>query len=348
MAEAFRAGRFPGAARRPCKGSGLDCGEERVEELRARLSDLYESARTSSRAVNRSSSSMPISTLTRHAWPGPRRSSDRSVRRGQRAPDTAHARCPGHAVEAESARTSRTRTSGCSTGAGQSAPSISAARIAMRELDTGQRIDVLVSSCQSTSGIRPGASMPNWSTFSPRSDAAWRRSRRACRSPPAGAIASAGNVVVRQSLRLPTWSTSSRIAARITSSMSFTQMNVISLATFAGSFSKSRRFCDGGNHPPDAAAVRGQGLVLEAANGQDAAAQGDLPGHGRIAPHGPPGERRDEGGGHRDAGRRAVLRLGALRQVDMQIEPLAEIRDRSGAGACASGRRRARPGPIPA
>ena len=75
----------------------------------------------------------------------------------------------------------------------------------------------------------------------------------------------------------------------------------------------------------DADAVGGQQLLLHAADRQHLAAQRDLAGHGHVAAHRHLGERRDEGRGHRDAGRRAVLGDGALGHVDVDVEPAVEV-----------------------
>src|SRR3972149_9510564 len=69
----------------------------------------------------------------------------------------------------------------------------------------------------------------------------------------------------------------------------------------------------------DAGAVGRQHLVLDGADGQDFAPQGDLAGHGDIAADGTVGQRGDEGGGHGDAGRRAVLGYGAGRGGDVHV-----------------------------
>ena len=70
----------------------------------------------------------------------------------------------------------------------------------------------------------------------------------------------------------------------------------------------------------DAGAVRRQHLLLHAADRQHLAAQRDLAGHRHVAADRNPGQRRDERGGHRDAGRRAVLRDRALGHVDVDVD----------------------------
>ena len=67
-----------------------------------------------------------------------------------------------------------------------------------------------------------------------------------------------------------------------------------------------------------------QGLFLEAADGQNLAAQGNLPGHGNILAQRPVGQGRGHGRSHSDAGGRAVLGNGAGRDVDMHIIFLIE------------------------
>ena len=57
--------------------------------------------------------------------------------------------------------------------------------------------------------------------------------------------------------------------------------------------------------------VRGEQLLLDAADRQHPAGQGHLAGHRHVGPHGPPGKQRRQGGGHRDARARPVLGDGA-------------------------------------
>ena len=63
----------------------------------------------------------------------------------------------------------------------------------------------------------------------------------------------------------------------------------------------------GDDHALDAGAVRREDLLLEAADGQDAAAERDLAGHRHVVADADAGEQRDERGEHRHAGARPVL-----------------------------------------
>ena len=64
--------------------------------------------------------------------------------------------------------------------------------------------------------------------------------------------------------------------------------------------------------------VRGEHLLLQAADREDAALERDLAGHADRVPHRPAGEERRERGRHRDAGARAVLRDRARRDVHVE------------------------------
>ena len=69
-------------------------------------------------------------------------------------------------------------------------------------------------------------------------------------------------------------------------------------------------------------AVRGQHLLLHAADRQHPALQRDLAGHADLGAHRRVGQQRHERGRHRDAGARAVLRHGAGGHV--HVEPPAQ------------------------
>ncbi len=75
-----------------------------------------------------------------------------------------------------------------------------------------------------------------------------------------------------------------------------------------------------------------QDLLLDAADGQHAAGEGDLAGHGDVVPRRAAGEGRDHGGRHRHARRRAILGDGARRDVDVQVALEALGRDAQGLG----------------
>ena len=77
-----------------------------------------------------------------------------------------------------------------------------------------------------------------------------------------------------------------------------------------------------GLHP---LAVSGHALLAEAADGQHIAVEGDLAGHGHIAPHRDAGQAGDEGRGQGDAGRGAVFGDCALRGVDVQVALLEAL-----------------------
>ena len=86
----------------------------------------------------------------------------------------------------------------------------------------------------------------------------------------------------------------------------------------------------------DAGAVGGEELLLQAADGEHLAAQGDLAGHGDVAADGDLGERAGERGGQGDAGGGAVLGDGAFGDVDVDVEVAVEVAGEAevlGAGA---------------
>src|SRR2546423_4301073 len=71
-------------------------------------------------------------------------------------------------------------------------------------------------------------------------------------------------------------------------------------------------------------AVRGQCFFFEAADLQNAPAQGDLAGHGHVAPGRPLRERRDQRSRHGDAGGGAVFGHRAGRHVDVHVPRLVK------------------------
>src|SRR4051812_36377328 len=92
----------------------------------------------------------------------------------------------------------------------------------------------------------------------------------------------------------------------------------------------------GDQHGGDLGAVGGEDLLLEAADRQDAAAQGDLAGHGDGLADGDAEQGAGHGGGHGDAGARAVLGDGALGEVDVDVDLVLEVvgqAERAGARA---------------
>ena len=81
------------------------------------------------------------------------------------------------------------------------------------------------------------------------------------------------------------------------------------------------------NDARQAAAVRGEDLVPDAAGRQHVAGQRDLARHGQAGAKGAPRARGDQRGRHRDAGRGALLRRLA-REVQMDVGVLGEARGR--------------------
>ena len=71
--------------------------------------------------------------------------------------------------------------------------------------------------------------------------------------------------------------------------------------------------------------MRGQQFFFQAADGKNLAAQRDLAGHGQIASNRNLAQRAGNGGGDRDARRRAIFRNGAFGNVHVQIEVAVEV-----------------------
>src|ERR1017187_4615641 len=78
-------------------------------------------------------------------------------------------------------------------------------------------------------------------------------------------------------------------------------------------------------HALDSGAVRGEHLLLETADGENAAPKRDLAGHRYVVPNADPRQHRDERREHRDTGARPILRHRAGRNVDMDIALLEEV-----------------------
>ena len=77
-------------------------------------------------------------------------------------------------------------------------------------------------------------------------------------------------------------------------------------------------------------------FFLEAANGEDLAAEGDFSGHCQVAAHRNFAERAGDGGSNGDAGGGAVFGYGAFGNMDMEIESSVEVTSEAeamGAGA---------------
>ena len=73
------------------------------------------------------------------------------------------------------------------------------------------------------------------------------------------------------------------------------------------------------DHLLDPGALGGQDLLLDPADGQDVAAQGDLPGHGHVPLDLDVRADGEEGGGDGDAGRRPVLGDGPFGKMDVEV-----------------------------
>src|ERR1039458_4163823 len=71
--------------------------------------------------------------------------------------------------------------------------------------------------------------------------------------------------------------------------------------------------------------VRRHQLLLQSADGQHLATEGDFTGHGHVAAHRNACQGAANGGGQSDAGRRTVLGDGALGNVDMHVEVAVKI-----------------------
>src|SRR5580658_197677 len=75
----------------------------------------------------------------------------------------------------------------------------------------------------------------------------------------------------------------------------------------------------------DAGTQRGEQLLLQSADGQHFAAQGDFAGHGDVAPDRNLGQRTGQRRGHGDAGRWAVLGDRALGHMQVQVDVAVEL-----------------------
>ena len=75
-----------------------------------------------------------------------------------------------------------------------------------------------------------------------------------------------------------------------------------------------------------AGAQRAHCFLPQAANGQHAAAQRDLAGHRNVAVHRPIRQRGEHRSRDGDAGAGSVLGDGALREVDVDVFRLVEVR----------------------
>ena len=75
----------------------------------------------------------------------------------------------------------------------------------------------------------------------------------------------------------------------------------------------------------DPASMSGQSLLLEAADRQHPAPQGNLPGHGQVVAHGNLAQRGNQRRGQGDSSRRAILGDSALRYVNVNLGLLVEV-----------------------
>src|SRR5215211_2677498 len=80
-----------------------------------------------------------------------------------------------------------------------------------------------------------------------------------------------------------------------------------------------------GQHALDAGALGGERLLLQAADREHEPGQGQLPRHRRVVAHPSLRDERHQGGGHRDAGARPVLRDRAGRHVQVDVVGLEEV-----------------------
>src|SRR5579871_2140284 len=76
---------------------------------------------------------------------------------------------------------------------------------------------------------------------------------------------------------------------------------------------------------PDAGPVRGQDLLLDAADGQHTASQGDLAGHGDLLANRTLRQGGGDGGRNGDSGGRPVFGNATGRNMDMDIELTIEL-----------------------
>ena len=100
-------------------------------------------------------------------------------------------------------------------------------------------------------------------------------------------------------------------------------------ANALGDFLEVRLVVLGDDDFPDATLVCREQLLLHTADGKHAAAQADLTGHRHIQPHRALSHRTDHRSGNRDPRAGAVLGCGAVREVDVQVKLLVELRIRA-------------------
>ena len=114
-----------------------------------------------------------------------------------------------------------------------------------------------------------------------------------------------------------------------------TRMSLIDLRISSGMSRRSFSFFRGQDDDLGARQVGREDLALEPADREDPTAQGDLAGHRHVLADGDAGQGADDGGRHRDPGRRTVLGDGAGRHVDVQrvvLEDLARDAELGGVG----------------
>ena len=114
-------------------------------------------------------------------------------------------------------------------------------------------------------------------------------------------------------------------ACASTCSMRSTQMNSMSLSRCCGKSSTSCSLQLRRDHALEPGVLRGERLLLEAADRQHLAGQGQLAGHRGVLAHLPARDQRRERGRHRDAGGRPVLRDRTGRHVDVQVMGLEVV-----------------------
>ncbi len=89
-------------------------------------------------------------------------------------------------------------------------------------------------------------------------------------------------------------------------------------------------------HRGNPATVGRQKLLLQTADGQHLATQGNFPGHGHVGTHRDLGQSGHQGGAHADPGAGTILGRGAFRHMHMDVVFLVEIRFYAQHGAAAA------------
>ncbi len=117
-----------------------------------------------------------------------------------------------------------------------------------------------------------------------------------------------------------------RRAPRTTSSTSPTTWTDTASSTSAGTSSRSGSLRSGHEHLGQAGSLGGEQLLLQTADREHPAVEGDLAGHADLGADRTAGRERGQRGDHRDAGRRSVLGRRARGHVDVDRLVLEERR----------------------